>query len=74
MNKKIALFLVVLMFTVSLSGCLRNGKGGSDAESGVVYEPGPYDVLAYEDIVYASGLAHSKSSTEPSAIPLMLDV
>ena len=55
MNKKIAFFLVVLMFTLSLSGCLRNGKGGSDDEPGVVYEPGPYDVLAYEDIVYASG-------------------
>ena len=39
----IALFLVVLMFTLSLSGCLRNGKGGSDDEPGVVYEPGPYD-------------------------------
>ena len=74
MNKKIAFFLVVLMFTLSLSGCLRNGKGGSDDEPGVVYEPGPYDIVTYEDIVYASGLAHTDSSTEPSAVPLKLDV
>ena len=74
MNKKIALFLVALMFTLSLSGCLRDGKGGSDDEPGVVYEPGSYDVLAYEDIVYASGLAHTDSSTEASAVPLKLDV
>ena len=40
MNKMIALLLVVLMFTLSLSGCLRNGKGGSNDEPGVVYEPG----------------------------------
>lgn len=74
MNKKIALFLVVLMFTVSLSGCLRNGKGGNDDQSGIIYEPGPYDVLSYENLVYASGLAHTESSTEPSAVPLKLDV
>ena len=74
MKKKIALFLVVLMFTVSLSGCLRNGKGGNDEQSGIIYEPGPYDVLSYENLVYASGLAHTESSTEPSAVPLKLDV
>ena len=74
MSKKIALFLVVLMFTVSLSGCLRNGKGGNDEQSGIIYEPGPYDVLSYENLVYASGLAHTESSTEPSAVPLKLDV
>ena len=74
MNKKIALFLVVLMFTVSLSGCLRNGKGGNDDQPGIIYEPGPYDVLSYENLVYASGLAHTESSTEPSAVPLKLDV
>ena len=74
MSKKIALFLVVLMFTVSLSGCLRNGKGGNDDQSGIIYEPGPYDVLSYENLVYASGLAHTESSTEPSAVPLKLDV
>ena len=72
MGKK-AIFLAILLITVSLSGCLRGGKGGSGDEP-VVYEPGPYEVLAYEDIVYASGLAHSKSSTEPSAVPLMLDI
>ncbi|MEL0326595.1 MAG: hypothetical protein VXA09_06290, partial [Burkholderiaceae bacterium] len=74
MNKKIALFLVALMFTLSLSGCLRNGKGGSNDQPGVVYEPGPYDILVYEDIVYASGLAQTDSSTEASAVPLKLDV
>ena len=34
----------------------------------------PYGVLIYEDIVYASGLAHTQSSIEPSAVPLKLDV
>ena len=72
MTKK-AFFLVILLITVSLSGCLRDGKGDRNDEP-VIYEPGPYDVLVYEDIVYASGLAHSKSSTESSAVPLMLDV
>ena len=33
-----------------------------------------YGVLIYEDIVYASGLAHTQSSVEPSAVPLKLDV
>lgn len=61
MSKK-AFFLVILLITVSLSGCLRDGKGDRDDEM-VVYEPGPYEVLTYEDIVYASGLAHTKSST-----------
>ena len=59
------------MLTVSLSGCLRNGN---QDDGGVVYEPGPYGVLTYEDIVFGSGLAHSQSSTEPSAVPLKLDV
>ena len=72
MTKK-AFFLVILLITVSLSGCLRDGKGDRDDEM-VVYEPGPYEVLTYEDIVYASGLAHSKTSTEPSAVPLKLDI
>ena len=40
----------------------------------MVYEPGPYEVLTYEDIVFGSGLAHSQSSTEASAVPLKLDV
>ena len=70
---KKACFLVMLVISVSLSGCLRDGKDSSEDEP-VVYEPGPFEVLTYEDIVYASGLAHSKSSTEPSAIPLMLDI
>ena len=39
----------------------RDGKGDRNDEP-VIYEPGPYDVLVYEDIVYASGLAHSKST------------
>ena len=72
MSKK-AFFLVILLITVSLSGCLRDGNGDRDDEM-VVYDPGPYEVLTYEDIVYASGLAHSKSSTEPSAVPLKLDI
>ena len=72
MMKK-ALFLAILLITVSLSGCLRDGRGSND-ESGITYELGPYDVLTYEDIVYASGLAHTQSSIEPSAVPLKLDV
>ena len=74
MNKKVAFFLVVLMFTLSLSGCLRGGKSGSDNDSMIIYEPGPYEVLTYEDIVYASGLGHTKTSSNPSAVPLKLDV
>ena len=74
MSKKIVFLTVLLMLTLSLSGCLRNGKGDGAEDIGKLYEPGPYDVLFYDDIVYASGLAHSKSSTEPSAVPLKLDV
>ena len=69
---KKAIFLVLLI-TLSLSGCLRDGRGSND-EPGITYEPGPYGVLTYEDIVYASGLAHTQSSVEPSAVPLKLDV
>ena len=73
MSKHTVFIAALLILTLSLSGCLRDGKGGSIDEP-VVYEPGPYKVLKYEDIVYASGLAHSKSSTEPSAVSLKLDV
>ena len=73
MSKHTVFIAALLVLTLSLSGCLRDGKGGSIDEP-VVYEPGPYEVLKYEDIVYASGLAHSKSSTEPSAVSLKLDV
>ena len=34
----------------------------------------PTGFLTYEDIVFGSGLAHSQSSTEASAVPLKLDV
>ena len=46
---------------------------GSNDEPTITYEP-VYGVLIYEDIVYASGLAHTQSSVEPSAVPLKLDV
>ena len=72
MSKKTVLLAVMLMLTMSLSGCLRNGNGGGD--TGPVYEPGPYEVITYEDVVYASGLAHTQTSTEASAVPLKLDV
>ena len=71
MGRKRVFLAVLLMLTASLSGCLRNGN---QDDGGVVYEPGPYEVLTYEDIVFGSGLAHSQSSTEPSAVPLKLDV
>ena len=73
MNRKKAVVAVIFMLTMSLSGCLRNG-GNGDGEGGVTYEPGPYEVLKYEDIVYASGLGYAQSNTETSAVPLMLDV
>ena len=72
MSKKTVLLAVMLMLTMSLSGCLRNGNGGGD--SGPVYEPGPYEVITYEDVVYASGLALTQTSTEASAVALKLDV
>ena len=34
-------------------------KWKSKDDGGVVYEPGPYEVLTYEDIVFGSGLAHT---------------
>ena len=70
---KKAIFLAILLMTLSLSGCLRDGRGSND-EPGITYEPGPYGVLTYEDIVYASGLAHTQSSIESTAVPLKLDV
>ena len=74
MQKRVVLFLSILMLTMSLSGCLRNRDGNSDNEGGVSYEPGSYEVLKYEDIVYASGLGYTQSNTETSAVPLLLDV
>jgi len=62
------------MLTASLSGCFSNDNGSGADEPGVIYEPGLYEVLKNEDIVYARGLAHTKTSSNPSAVPLRLDV
>ena len=62
------------MLTASLSGCFSNDNGSSADEPGSIYEPGLYEVLKNEDIVYARGLAHTKTSSNPSAVPLRLDV
>ena len=72
MNSRSVFFAVVLMLTMSLSGCLRGGDGSDDG--GITYEPGPYGVKTYQDVVYASGLAHSQNSVEPSPVQLKLDV
>ena len=72
MNRKSVFLAVVLMLTMSLSGCLRGGDGSNDG--GITYEPGPYGVITYQDIVYASGLGHTQNSVEPSPVQLKLDV
>lgn len=72
MNKTLVALVSLLMLTLSLTGCLRNGKGSEDVES--MYEPGPYEVVTYEDLVFGSGLAHTQTSTEASPVPLKLDV
>ena len=74
MNKKSVVVTIGLMLTASLSGCFSNDNGSSADEPGVIYEPGLYEVLKNEDIVYARGLAHTKTSSNPSAVPLRLDV
>ena len=58
MEKATALLMVLLVATLSLSGCLRNGRDGG-GETGPVYGPGPYGVLTYEDIDYALSLIHN---------------
>ena len=74
MNKKSVVVTIGLMLTASLSSCFSNDKGSSANEPGSIYEPGLYEVLKNEDIVYARGLAHTKKSSNPSAVPLRLDV
>jgi para-nitrobenzyl esterase len=74
MNKKSVVVTIGLMLTASLSSCFSNDKGSSANEPGSIYEPGLYEVLKNEDIVYARGLAHTKTSSNPSAVPLRLDV
>ena len=74
MIKKSVVVTIGLMLTASLSGCFSNDNGSSADEPGVIYEPGLYEVLKNEDIVYARGLAHTKTSSNPSAVPLRLDV
>ena len=74
MNKKSVVVTIGLMLTASLSGCFSNDNGSSADEPGSIYEPGLYEVLKNEDIVYARGLAHTKTSLNPSAVPLRLDV
>jgi para-nitrobenzyl esterase len=75
--RPLVFFTVLLMCSVSLSGCLRglgnNGSGVGDGDL-PVYERGPFEVLIEEDLVFASGLGHTASSVEPSPIPLKLDV
>ena len=74
MIKKSVVVTIGLMLTASLSGCFSNDNGSSADEPGVIYEPGLYEVLKNEDIIYARGLAHTKTSSNPSAVPLRLDV
>jgi len=74
MIKKSVVVTIGLMLTASLSGCFSNDNGSGADEPGVIYEPGLYEVLKNEDIVYARGLAHTKTSSNPSAVPLRLDV
>ena len=74
MNKNIAFATIGLMLTASLPSCFSNDNGSSADEPGSIYEPGPYEVLKYENITFANGLAHTKSSTESSTVPVMLDV
>jgi len=74
MIKKSVVVTIGLMLTASLSGCFSNDNGSGADEPGVIYEPGLYEVLKNEDIVYARGLAHTKTSSNPSAVPLKLDV
>ncbi len=74
MNKKSVVVTIGLMLTASLSGCFSNDNSSSADEPGSIYEPGLYEVLKNEDIVYARGLAHTKTSSNPSAVPLRLDV
>ena len=74
MIKKSVVVTIGLMLTASLSGCFSNDNGSSADEPGSIYEPGLYEVLKNEDIVYARGLAHTKTSSNPSAVPLRLDV
>ena len=76
MNKKITILMMALLLTGSLSGCLGNGNNGDDDETDTVPvgEPGLYEVLKYEDITYANGLAHTAKSTEPSTVSLKLDI
>jgi len=76
--RRATVFLAVLMFlSVPLTGCLRDGRGSESQGGSEVsgpYEPGPYEVLVDEDIAFASGLAHTSTSEQPSAVPLLLDV
>ena len=58
MNKKSVVVTIGLMLTASLSGCFSNDNGSSADEPGSIYEPGPYEVLKYENITFANGLAH----------------
>jgi len=74
MIKKSVVVTIGLMLTASLSGCFSNDNGSGADEPGVIYEPGLYEVLKNEDIFYARGLAHTKTSSNPSAVPLRLDV
>lgn len=77
MPRNLVFLTVLLVSTMSLSGCLRGngGDGGVGGNGdGLDVEPGQYEVLFYEDLVFASGLAHTASSTQPSPVPLKLDV
>ena len=66
---------LTLTLTVALGAC-----GGGESDTGapsdtptVSVEP-IHDVIVDEDVVYAEGLAHDRSSATPAAIPLLLDV
>ena len=70
-SKRTVLLAVMLMLTMSLSAAYATATA-EEIQAGV--RAFPYGVITYEDVVYASGLAHTQTSAEASAVLLKLDV
>ena len=68
-EQNIAVATIGLMLTASLSGCFSNDNGSSADEPGSIYEPGPYEVLKYENIILRMDL-HTRNQVQNHLLSL----
>lgn len=67
------IFKITITF-ILLSSCNNEEAVTTDNQTPIVRSESSYSVLIDENVVYSEGLGHSRTSTTPSAVPLLLDI